>query len=320
MDQEFGPISSDELRERVRKGGITPDTLVKMQGSNDWRTADHIRGLFASYDQQLSELPVHATARQSKASQPPRVPTSSSNTTGTPPTAIDTSASRLGGGKVDRLLHSVFAGAKYISVAVILISLVVIALCLIFLVMTMPKTEEIPDGFVSPTLADFEEEISRAGAVSKSTEDADDVPLAMISPFSVARDELIAKYPAIRRQLGIIFDHFENTRVQVDLEHFTTQFSRFLMQAHKKWESNYSQFARAAVWFAQNYLNAAESHVVRIASIERENEINRNIASARRITLATVFATALASTLAFLVLPLLIEIEQNTRKSGRREV
>lgn len=46
MGEEYGPITAKELQEIAESGTISPDTLVRKAGLDDWVTADRVKGLF----------------------------------------------------------------------------------------------------------------------------------------------------------------------------------------------------------------------------------------------------------------------------------
>ncbi len=45
MGAEVGPVSSTELKQRVLRGQVQPDTLVRGAPDGKWQTADRIKGL-----------------------------------------------------------------------------------------------------------------------------------------------------------------------------------------------------------------------------------------------------------------------------------
>lgn len=45
MGSEIGPVSSAELKQRVQRGQIQPDTLVRAAPDGKWQSADRIKGL-----------------------------------------------------------------------------------------------------------------------------------------------------------------------------------------------------------------------------------------------------------------------------------
>ena len=45
--QALGPFTADEFRQLVENGLITPDTLVRRTGMQDWVRASEVRGLLA---------------------------------------------------------------------------------------------------------------------------------------------------------------------------------------------------------------------------------------------------------------------------------
>lgn len=45
MGAEIGPVSSAELKQRVQRGQIQPDTLIRAAPDGKWQSADRIKGL-----------------------------------------------------------------------------------------------------------------------------------------------------------------------------------------------------------------------------------------------------------------------------------
>ena len=52
MGEEYGPITAKELQEIAEAGTISPDTLLRKSGMEDWVTADRVKGLFTENPKQ----------------------------------------------------------------------------------------------------------------------------------------------------------------------------------------------------------------------------------------------------------------------------
>ena len=50
LSQEFGPVTSAELRAKAAAGEIRPDTLVRRRVGGSWVALSEVRGLFQSLD------------------------------------------------------------------------------------------------------------------------------------------------------------------------------------------------------------------------------------------------------------------------------
>jgi len=48
MGETVGPLSPSELRDHAIDGRVQPDSLVTRDGTDDWVSADRIKGLFDS--------------------------------------------------------------------------------------------------------------------------------------------------------------------------------------------------------------------------------------------------------------------------------
>ena len=69
MGEEHGPVSAKELKAAAEGGIVSPDTLVRKVGLDDWVTADRIKGLFNAptseskptvpIDARMTQLPQH---------------------------------------------------------------------------------------------------------------------------------------------------------------------------------------------------------------------------------------------------------------------
>jgi hypothetical protein len=291
MDQEFGPIDSEELRRKARMGHIAPDTMVRTDDSDGWRTADHIRGLFI---QQTSE-PLADSSPSPLTRPSSKVSASSNLTDGATPHSMsppDIEQSQKPAGLADRCLQKAFQSAKYISVAVILCGLLTMLICAVLLVFSSPKVQPVPPISASPTVADFEEENSHQ-ATSAETSDDDDMPTSpRNTDLDLAEAKLLNKYPSRKSQFGIIFGALRTAGQQIDIKRFTDDFLVFLAQAEKKWSVSSPQFARATMWFAQKYFRQAEEYQSRAEAIMRANDLERTFARARRVLLNSSSAAA----------------------------
>ncbi len=58
MGEEIGPISAKELKDAAESGAISPDTLVRKAGMDDWVTADRVKGLFTPSSKQSTKTVV----------------------------------------------------------------------------------------------------------------------------------------------------------------------------------------------------------------------------------------------------------------------
>lgn len=54
--EQYGPVTSADLRAAAQLGFVTPEDLVQRTGSNDWIKAGLIDGLFGQSQESISDI------------------------------------------------------------------------------------------------------------------------------------------------------------------------------------------------------------------------------------------------------------------------
>jgi hypothetical protein len=82
MGEEFGPVTAKELKQAAEAGTISPDTLVRKVGLDDWVTADRVNGLFTQNPTAAKDEPqssIQTDSQTTKADVGPKIKFTCSN-------------------------------------------------------------------------------------------------------------------------------------------------------------------------------------------------------------------------------------------------
>lgn len=204
--------------------------------------------------------------------------------------------------KADRVLNATFAFGKILSVLAVLIAIVTIVGSLLDFITASPDLRPVDAQPKAPSYTDFESFLAMAKSAAVESDD-----FRLVSDDSLLPDEmdrLLAELGIPRRELLSELDQIPAEMHPMAL----AEALQFLQVATTK-QLERSESKMAVAWFMNEYLGRIKE---RNAVVEY-NDLQRLQASLRKTRSATVAITALGTLMAFLILPLLIRIEQNTR-------
>jgi len=237
----------------------------------------------------------------------------------------------------DRILRLTFRFAKMLSVLIVFLCLLVVIGCLIRLLTLRPETAEAAaaPSFQAPLFRDLKAEMAASTQKTPKTETQQPESRATYLGPPVSRAErierkygerlqvLVADYQLYRDSYSAMLEWLE----AVDDEHhesFVSGLERFAdsVDAYMSDKSNTERLSmsRAMNWYWREFMRAIKEYTyarnsASLAELQRvaENEAARLAVAVERRMLLFVIGASLGTLLAFLVLPLLIQIERNTR-------
>ena len=307
-----GPFSVSEIQQLIKLGRVTPTTEIQQEGGQTWRRAAEIKGIAAA-------LGVPLQVRQNPAELPPT--TSNPRVTAPPPeqyahTTVGVTVAPHAGFS-DRILRSAFQFARSISVLVIAGSIVTIAGSLLLGgYALMPSPASLVGGVDTPDFGEF---------------------LTSCKPEAPTQGQPKQPRQAIRSVIGesdscsIYRQGFTSSarNLKVDEDRAVTAFCNVATRLPEEWRGQFSNGlirlseayvssppreadctgADAANWYIGTFQN-------RLAERQAQALLDQQAAAERRQLLIPALSgigTAIGALLMFLILPLLIQIERNTR-------
>lgn len=219
------------------------------------------------------------------------------------------------GEAVDRFLGWAFSFGKAVSVLVIAGCFATIAFAFVGLMgvtETPPRTAVPP--LAAPGAADYRQYLQPVGQSPADTGSADSGSVA--SPGE-QQDRLFPKrFVAAARQFGLSNSMLYEIRSEIVglgqdyWEPFVAGLERFAQDLKAAGQPLNEATAR---WYVQRFAQMAQERAVAERRRDQEQAVARAVAEGRRAYLLTIIGGAIAALLTFLFLPLLIQIEQNTR-------
>jgi hypothetical protein len=317
-----GPITAPQLRAGIRAGKITESTLIQQEGRRSWHAAGTVRGLASLFAEAAAARAGESAAESGLAAEPndPPVraaPAAAASATASARSAASTAApARPGLG--DRILRGAFQFARSISVLVIIASLLVAAggsaLAVYALLPSPPTLAGSPD---KPTLAEFVEECSRPSASQQAPRQSrprgrDLETVDDCGPYRARAEAIVARLKVTEAAVDVLCSRI----AAVPAKH-RDAFIGGLEALSVAFESNPPKGedctgADAANWYMREFF-------ARIELEQAEEAAAEAAAAARRSMLMpalTAIGSAIAALLMFLILPLLIQIERNTRAAS----
>lgn len=314
--QRQGPLTSQQLRAMVEQGLIGPSTLLWREGLDDWVPASKIGGLFADTKAQSVAAP--------KSAEPTRV----ARVTERLPLA-------------DRILRAGFAIGRWVSIIVVLLAIVVIGISgFVLSTSVVPGIPPSPGDAIAPQFTSFVNECRSQGRTSGDRL-ANGWTIRSASPGTTevagpTRSRLVANDPcgpyvvAIRDVLAYLKvsnrDGGPEEQLCEVVQAFSEEDRDWLVDGFvdfaKTWAGAEGRrgscdASEAAAWFIQA---ARRAIAIRDAQHERaveEYAMQEAERVVRQSLSALVLGYAIAGLLVFLIIPLLIQIERNTRPENQ---
>lgn len=343
-----GPFTSSELRDAAREGRITRDTRVQQEGMSSWHKADRIPKLAAAFAEfaptppavespsPVQPLPPLASAESPSPSEPQRDPFDWSEGSTFEPApvaapAVAAPATALPRGSMgaanvpskrglsDRVLQATFTFARSISVLVIFVSvLIVIGGVAMGAYALLPGPSGERGRLDQPTMNQFEETCRQAAQQTQSSSQSQSSRRSGSNAL-LAADEC-AEY---RERLQTVIARLEVNPAAIDTlcnkvaslpKPYKLPFMDGIDQLSQSWASmptkpSNCSGADAANWFMREFNDRIASEDARIMREAQEAAERRELLSPA----LNGIAAAIACLLVFLILPLLIQIERNTR-------
>ncbi|MGA2442194.1 MAG: hypothetical protein ABSH08_14675 [Tepidisphaeraceae bacterium] len=222
----------------------------------------------------------------------------------------------------DRLLTMAFKFAKALSVIVVVCCFATIAVCLV-MVMTV-RAEKIPTNtippLVAPTVADYQnykKSSSQASEASSSDQNSNTNQVAgpQVETLEVHFVRLLQTWGFTSSLLERERDF--NVMEEDEKQMLVNGLETFIHSPGKQVQAD----GQAAMgWYLDAFKEIWQEHSDAEHEAERKQELADNAASLRRQQLLIAIGSALAALLSFLFLPLLIQIEQNTRRTLELQV
>lgn len=312
-----GPITVPQLRAGIRAGKITESTLIQQEGRRSWHAAGTVPGLASLFAEAAAARASESVAQEEALPEPEEPPVRAGAAAAAPsraPSAV-TAAVPARPGLGDRILRGAFQFARSISVLVIIASLLVAAggsALAVYALLPSPPT--LAGSLDKPTLAEFVEECSRPSASQQAPrqprprgrdlETVDDC-----GPYRARAEAIVARLKVTEAAVDVLCSRI----AAVPAKH-RDAFIGGLEALSVAFESNPPKGedctgADAANWYMREFF-------ARIELEQAEEAAAEAAAAARRSMLMPALAaigSAIAALLMFLILPLLIQIERNTR-------
>jgi hypothetical protein len=312
-----GPITVQQLRDWVRAGKVIRSTLIQVEGQLSWHAAGTVPGLAQLFAE------AEAAAAQSVPDEvPPAEPNDLNDATGSAETSAATPAGAIAAAAVparrglgDRILRGAFHFARSISVLVIIVSLLVTAAgSAVAVYALLPSPRLPPEPVDKPTLAEFVEECSRASQSERasrrlSSQEHEFAPVDDCGPYRERSEAVAARLRLSASAVDVLCSRIEAIRPK-DRDAFISGLESLAAEFEKNPPKGEGcTAASGANWYMNEF-------AARIAREQAEEARAAAAVAARRNLLMpamTAIGAAIASLLSFLILPLLIQIERNTR-------
>jgi hypothetical protein len=312
-----GPFTASQLRAGVRVGKVTPSTLVRQDGRSSWHAAGSIPG--------LSTLFAEVVASQSAAGSAGSAPRGGAAQEGPTSTTVARGpAGNKGASEVpdrtvglgDRVLRGAFQFARSISVLVIIASvLVALGGAALAVYALMPAPRLVGGAVDRPTLGEFVEHCARsepAQQQSPGQQRRRGTGLEVVDACATYRqrsEAIVARLNVAPNAVEVLCSRVTAVPLPyreefIDgLEHLSQQFAA----SPPKGES--CSGADAANWYMREFdrrmeLEDGKEALAVAQAVERRGLL---------MPALSAIGSAVAALLMFLILPLLIQIERNTR-------
>ena len=307
-----GPFSVSEIQQLIKTGRVTVTTEIQQEGGQTWRRAAEIKGIAAA-------LGVPLQIRQNPTELPPT--TSDPRVNAPPPgqythTPMGVTVAPHAGFS-DRILRSAFQFARSISVLVIAGSIVTIAGSLLLGgYALMPSPASLVGGVDTPEFGEFLTSCkpeSPAQGQPKQQKQASRSVIGESDSCSIYRQGFTSSARNLKIEEDRAVTAFCNIATRLP-EEWRGQFSNGLIQLSEAYVSSPPREADctgldAANWYIGTFQN-------RLAEMQAQAILDQQAAAQRRQLLIPALSgigTAIGALLMFLILPLLIQIERNTR-------
>ena len=307
-----GPFSVSEIQQLIKTGRVTVTTEIQQEGGQTWRRAAEIKGIAAA-------LGVPLQIRQNPAELPPT--TSNPRVNAPPPEQYTHTPMGVTvvphAGFSDRILRSAFQFARSISVLVIAGSIVTIAGSLLLGgYALMPSPASLVGGVDTPEFGEFLTSCkpeSPAQGQPKQQKQASRSVIGESDSCSIYRQGFTSSARNLKIEEDRAVTAFCNIATRIP-EEWRGQFSNGLIQLSEAYVSSPPREADctgldAANWYIGTFQN-------RLAEMQAQAILDQQAAAQRRQLLIPALSgigTAIGALLMFLILPLLIQIERNTR-------
>ncbi|NBX37150.1 MAG: DUF4339 domain-containing protein [Planctomycetes bacterium] len=328
--REYGPVDASELRYWIMDARLTADMLIQQEGLKDWYRAGDVPAIARLLAERAAAT---ASARASSARSggsgtPPEPPVSAAASTTSPVGAAAStnspgyeiaSAATSGEkplGLVDRVLRIAFQFARSISVLVIIMSLlVVLAGSAVAFYARMPQPRFTDGAIDQPTLREFVEDCSQAVPQQEAPSgrlrprDTELLSVDDCGPFRQRSEAIVARLRIAPESVEVVCSRIASVSTKHRIE-FIDGLERLAeeFQSNPPKERDCSG-ADAANWYMREFDR-------RLSVEQAEEAIARSEANERRellIPALSAIGLAVAALLVFMILPLLIQIERNTR-------
>jgi hypothetical protein len=208
----------------------------------------------------------------------------------------------------DRLLAWAFAFGKYISIVAVALCFLMMVAALLWLLTVRearPLTVVVP--IAAPTAAEYPKLSSGGGATGGASYGT--VPNAQ-SPIDPRRQQLralLSKHSVDGVNGALVWSAYEEADDHQFADVFVDGLTAFINDSPEPTDGSF-------LWYARTFNDRLRSHLDNSARREAEVRAARADAAAQRTLGVTIIGMTLATLLAFLILPLLILIEENTRR------
>ncbi|MGA2092038.1 MAG: hypothetical protein ABSH16_01335 [Sedimentisphaerales bacterium] len=216
----------------------------------------------------------------------------------------------------DVFLQFVFGFAKVISIIIVAFCFVSLIVCIIALFSVHPKEVQVPIGLSVPSFSENLKQINTqiSQQISKNSSEDSRKPdsLGQSTEIVYKINDLCKKYGLLNR------DTLLNWVSELNVQHrtiFLNGLEKYLSDA-EEYSRNYKapfDCAFCAISYHKDFLNAVQAYDNNVESSLIYNKLEKEKANTIRKLILIAIACSLGFLLAFLILPLLIQIERNTR-------
>jgi hypothetical protein len=321
-----GPVTGPQLRAMAKQGLVTPSTLVWREGSEEWVSASTISGLFDPAA--TGNSPTAGDPRVGGARIPDRSPSSAGASNRLP--------------LADRILRAGFAIGRWVSIVIVLLAIIAIAISgFVLSTSLVPALPPEPDQPESPQFTTFVNQCRSEGG-SSGNRLANGWMVRDSSPGtselgtqrrsrSIASDPCAEHRVAIRDVLAYLKvwnrDGGPEDQLCDALGEFAAEERAWLMDGFVEFAKVWSgaegrrggcDASEAMAWYLTAATRAISVRDAQHAQRMEEYLLSEAERILRQTLSATVLGYSIAGLLVFLIIPLLIQIERNTRPESQR--
>jgi len=316
---EIGPLGGREIRARVRSGQLKPTDLLRPAEGGRWRPLSSVPGLASELGAAGDREP--ASEPWPPPEPPPEPPAVAPAPMSRPaPNHIEADVIDLG--FADRVLRLGFAIGRVVSVIVIVLAVLAILGAIVVMVVNefTPIPPLPPPRTISqPQVQDFVitcKPASATGGISGNPSRSSYGASGLLDPCAAwrARIQHICTTMRLPSAAEEALCRTVPTFDLPDRENFLDAFTRFAdaFGALNPRPKDCSP-AEAADWFVESYREQVKARDLAAMQAAAAQQAALNSRDARRWQATVTVATAVGALISFLVLPLLIQIERNTR-------